>query len=164
MSTIDYLAQSVIPAASSLLPVAMTSTQATAMLLAIALQESKAAARRQGGEGPARGFWQFEVSGVAGVRLHHATQEYVRDVLETLCYAPKSTHRALQLALTDNDVLACVFARLNLWWLPAPLPGPDHQAEGWRQYLEAWRPGKPHPETWPEHFAQAWALVNRTDP
>lgn len=44
-----------------LLPPAMDTVKARVMLLAIGLQESAFAARRQAGNGPARGFWQFEL-------------------------------------------------------------------------------------------------------
>lgn len=129
------------------------------MLLAIALQESKAKARVQF-NGPARGFWQFEIPGVAGVMRHAATRDHLLFALDTLCYKRTLPPSVLHKSVEDNDVLACVFARLNLWWLPAPLPGSHDQDEGWRQYLNAWNPGKPHPETWPRHYERAWDMVN----
>jgi hypothetical protein len=159
MTTLDYLFRRVIPAASDLLPEKMRSPHATAMLLAIALQESGAAHRRQVG-GPARGFWQFERAGVAGVRQHAATHDHLTAAMVTLRYAPTSTTENLQQALADNDVLACVFARLLLWTLPDALPSSDNPGEGWRQYLAAWRPGKPHPSVWPDLYRTAWSIVN----
>lgn len=159
MTTLDYLFRRVIPAASDLLPDKMRSPQAAAMLLAITLQESGAAHRRQVG-GPARGFWQFERAGVAGVRQHPATHDHLDAALRTLCYAPTTTTAVLQSAIADNDVLACVFARLLLWTLPDALPGSDDPDEGWRQYLAAWRPGKPHPGPWAERYRTAWGIVN----
>src|SRR5688572_16115039 len=159
MTTLDYLFRRVIPTASDLLPEEMRSPQAAAMLMAIALQESGAAHRRQVG-GPARGFWQFEVAGVRGVRLHPWTQSYISPVLLTLSYPPLIQTPVLQEALADNDVLACVFVRLLLWTLPEALPSSDIPAEGWRQYLAAWRPGKPHATTWRAHYDRAWQVVN----
>ena len=159
MTTIDYLFRRVIPTACDLLPEEMRSPRATAMLLAIALQESKARARVQF-NGPARGFWQFEIAGVAGVIRHAATKDHLLFALDTLCYKRTLKPAILQAALEDNDVLACVFARLNLWWLPSALPDSDAPDDGWRQYLEAWNPGTPRPETWPDNFARAWAIVN----
>jgi len=169
VTTLTYLFRRVIPATFDLLPIPMRSVPATAQLLAIALQESEAKARRQGGGGPARSFWQFELGGVRGVCTHPATRPHLEPALRTLCYpfdwsTPQKTTatiKALHLAMTDNDTLAGVFARLNLWWLPDPLPESDNPDEGWRQYLRAWNPGKPHPETWPANFGGAWQLVNQ---
>lgn len=159
MTTLDYLFRNVIPASSDLLPDVMRSPQAAAMLLAIALQESKAKARVQF-NGPARGFWQFEIPGVAGVMRHAATKDHLLLALDTLCYKRTLTPAVLQKAIEDNDVLACVFARLNLWWIPAPLPGSQDHDESWRQYVDAWGPGKPHRATWNKHYDAAWNIVN----
>jgi hypothetical protein len=52
-----------------------------------------------------------------------------------------------------------VFARLLLFTLPAPLPLQSDPDEGWRQYLDAWRPGTPHLATWTANYAAAWAVV-----
>lgn len=159
MTTLDYLFRRVIPAAADMLPDKMRSPQAAAMLLAIALQESKAKVRVQF-NGPARGFWQFETAGVAGVIRHPATRDHLSGALGTLRYKSTLPPALLQRALEDNDVLACVFARLLLWTLPQALPGSTNPDEGWRQYRDAWRPGKPHPATWNAHYAEAWSIVN----
>lgn len=159
MTTLDYLFRRVIPAASDLLPDVMRSPNAAAMLLAIALQESKAKARIQF-NGPARGFWQFEIPGVAGVMRHAATKDHLLAALDTLAYKRTLPPALLQKSIEDNDVLACVFARLNLWWIPAPLPGSNEPDAAFQQYLDAWNPGKPHPATWPRNFERAWELVN----
>lgn len=155
-----YVLRYVFPAAFALLPGMMRSPEAEAMLLAIGLQESKFMHRHQIG-GPARGFWQFEEGGgVAGVLTHPATARHLRFAAEELRYASGiGSGHALHVALEHNDVLACVFARLNLWWLPGALATRDLPQRGWRQYLEAWRPGEPHPQTWNRHFATAWAMV-----
>jgi hypothetical protein len=58
-----------------------------------------------------------------------------------------------------SDVVACVFARLLLWTLPQRLPQPTETDMAWRQYIDAWRPGKPHPQRWPERYARAWMEV-----
>lgn len=163
---IDLLHRFIVPAAYELLPPAMASDRATAMLLAIALQESKAEERRQlprapgKPPGPAKGLWQFEAGGgVKGVLTHPKTQKLAREALVELRYRRSLTVPEIHALLEHNDILAAVFARLNLWWLSAPLPPRDGMNEGWRQYLEAWRPGEPHPATWPGNFARAWALV-----
>lgn len=149
----------IIPAAYAVLPAPMQSAEATAMLLAIALQESEADARRQLPKGPARGFWQFEALGVAGVCEHRLTKLMLQDALAVLKYSPVLPAAGLHLIIEHNDVLAAVFARLNLWPLRPALPTREQSDEGWRQYLRAWRPGKPRPQSWPANFATAWALV-----
>ena len=150
-----------IPAAYSLLPDRLRSPEATVMLLAIGLQESKFAHRRQMPKGPARGFWQFErAGGVEGVLNHASTGKTIRNALEGLRY--RSTMDAYQChtAIEHNDVLACCFARLLLWTLPDALPGRLDVEKGWAQYIKAWRPGKPHISAWPENYAMAWSLVD----
>lgn len=159
MTTIEYLFRRVVPGAADLLPEKMRSPAAAAMLVAIALQESGARHRRQVG-GLARGFWQFEPIGVIGVLRHPASSDHARAALEPLCYDRSLTAYEIHRIMEDNDVLACVFARLLLWTLPDALPSSDHADEGWRQYLAAWRPGKPHPKTWAAHYDTAWTMVN----
>jgi hypothetical protein len=159
MTTLEYLHRHVLPAAYAVLPAHMQSPKADAMLLAIALQESKAAHRRQI-KGPARGFWQFEMGGgTRGVLTHPSSKLHIRSALTDLCYRPTSTAQILHPVLEHNDVLACVFARLLLWTLPQTLPEPEDVTEGWAQYLEAWRPGRPHPKKWSENHTLAWAMV-----
>jgi len=157
---LDTLHRYILPAAYQMLPPEMASDAATALLLAIALQESKAAHRRQV-RGPARGFWQFELGGLAGVRRHEASAPHLARALAALHYPATLSTADAAAAIEHNDVLAGVYARLLLWTLPDPLPGPDDVEIGWAQYLAAWRPGKPHPEIWPAHVLTAWALVRR---
>lgn len=145
-------------ATMKLLPPAMDTPQGKAMLIAIGLQESRFTSRRQLGDGPARGFWQFEQGGsVRGVLNHAMTRGLSRGLCERLCYDdyPVTVWNALE----HNDVLAMAFARLNLYWLPRKLPEPTQSQEAWEQYYEAWRPGKPHRETWDAFYAQAWQAV-----
>lgn len=145
--------------ALELLPVEMSSPAAVAMLLAIGLQESRFEHRRQIG-GPAHGYWQFEPSGVHGVRSHAATFVHVRQALAALDYTAPSDTASCYAAIEHNDILAAVFARLLLWTVPQGLPSPGDPEEGWQQYLFAWRPGKPHRETWDAYFEQGWQLVS----
>lgn len=139
-----------------LLPDNMHSKAARAMVLAIGLQESRFEHRRQIA-GPARGFWQFELGGIAGVLTHQATRPHIMDVLAKLRY-DASPHTSY-VAIEHNDLLACCYARLLLWTLTERLPWVDEPERGWWQYLSAWRPGKPHEETWPEFYRQAWGTV-----
>jgi len=150
----------VFDAAMQLLPAKMASREAKAELFAIGMQESRLVHRRQIG-GPARGFWQFEQgdevsrAGVTGVLLHPATRPIITGVLDRLRYnyEPATSYAAIE----HNDILACCYARLLLWTVPQPLPGPDQAEEGWKQYMVSWRPGQPHPETWPGFYREAWA-------
>jgi len=158
---IDHLQRFTLPAAYALLPPRLASPAASALLLAIGLQESRFLYRRQLEGGPARGFWMFERGGgIVGVLTHPAVKDHLEDALIDLRYEgaignPTYCHALVE----DNDVLACVFARLLLWTLPGDLPGRDDPTGGWRQYLEAWRPGKPHRETWTAFYAEAWSRV-----
>ena len=143
-------------ATAALLPNALDSNEAWAMLFAIAKQESRLDARRQIG-GPARGFWQFEMGGVRGVLQHKASQPLIHAVLDRLDYDhdPMTSFTALE----HNDVLAFAYARCLLWTLPGKLPARGDAAGGWRQYADAWRPGKPHRETWDAFFEDAWDII-----
>ena len=88
----DFLRQ-VVPAGMALLPKTCDSPAARAMLVAIALQESRLAHRWQvlqgGGKGPARGLLQFESGtrasrgGVWGVYLHKTSAS----LLAPVCHA-----------------------------------------------------------------------------
>lgn len=158
---VDFIHYFIVPAAYAVLPPQMNSHAATAMLLAIGLQESKFEARRQHENGPARGFWQFERGGgLYGVTTHRHTREPFQAALAELQYPTSLTNlNTLYTAIEHNDVLACVCARLLLWTLPADLPTAQQSDLAWAQYLDAWRPGKPRFDSWPENFAKAWAIV-----
>lgn len=127
------------------------------LLLAIALQESRIAHRRQvssdGTEsGPAASFWQFEMNGgCKGVLTHRQVAPSMRQVCEDFNVEP--TARGLWTAIQYNDVVAAAAARLLVYTLPGKLP--ETVDDGWEQYLNAWRPGKPHPNTW----AANWNLA-----
>jgi hypothetical protein len=170
---IEHTLRHTLPAAYALLPAPMASPAASTMLLAIGLQESKFLARRQGGGGPARGFWQFErghVAGVlkapiakrniTGVLRHPATAEHIARALRHLRYGGAVGNATACHAIVEhNDTVACVFARLLLWTLPERLPRAHEVDRAWQQYVKAWRPGKPHRETWTSNYAEAWHQV-----
>jgi hypothetical protein len=153
-----YLLDHILPAASALLPPRLTSPQATALLLAIGFQESGFLVRRQAGGGPARGLWQFEQAGIHGVLTHPRTRPLVETALLALAYPLPTTSLNCWRAIEHNDILATVFARLLLYTVPRPLPTRQDPDEGWQQYLAAWRPGRPRPETWLDHYARAWLV------
>ncbi|WP_454703469.1 hypothetical protein [Achromobacter pestifer] len=149
--------QTAISPALALLPTKMDSPAARVMLLAIGLQESRFQHRRQI-NGPARGFWQFEQGGgVLGVLTHAASAALARQVCEARGVAP--TTAAVYGRLENDDVLAAAFARLLLWTDAARLPAVDDKDSAWALYLRTWRPGKPHPNTWPALHARAAAGV-----
>ena len=131
------------------------------MILAIAMQESGLRHRRQvsadGTEsGAASSFVQFEKGGgCKGVLTHRG----VKDIMLKACadFNLTPTPEGLWEAMRYNDVIACIAARLLLFTLPNRLP--ETQEQGWLQYLDAWRPGKPHPEKWPTIWSAADLIV-----
>lgn len=135
------------------------SIQARRFLLAIALQESGLMHRRQltssGLEnGPASSFWQFEQGGgCVGVMRHPAVAARTRVLCANFNVEP--TAGGLWEAIRYNDIVAAACARLLVYTLPGKLP--ELAMEGWVQYVEAWRPGKPHPEKW----AANWSLATQ---
>lgn len=129
-----------------LLPLKMDSPFARINQAAIGQQESGYLVRRQYGNGPARGYWQFEEGGgVKGVMEHKATAELARSV----CHARSVpfVRRAVWEALETDDVLAAAFCRLLMWTDSGKLP--TTEADGWAMYARTWRPGRPHPDKWP---------------
>ena len=151
---IELIRAHILPAALSILPPRMDTPDARRMVLAIGLQESRFEHRRQI-SGPARGVFQFERGGVLGVMRHPATQPHLQAAVLALQYDAEMANDdiGLHAALEHNDVLACVLARLNLWWLRPPLA--TARDDGWKQYISAWRPGLPRPATW----ADCWAMA-----
>jgi hypothetical protein len=153
----EFFHDTALNGALTLLPKPMDSLEARAMVLAICLQESKLQSRKQI-NGPARGYAQFEATGgVAAVLNHVATSAHTKSVCAMLDITP--TQLAIYNALEHNDVLAAALARLLLWTLPGNLPKKNESELAWQQYITAWRPGKPHRETWDAYFGQAWAVV-----
>lgn len=144
------------------LPPKFYTPDALQVMLAIGLQESKLKDRVQivngGGRGPARGLWQFEQGGgVAGVLKHTATAKLAAEACAR--HGVKATAASAWAALETNDVLAATFARLLLWTDAKPLPAPDDTQGGWAYYERNWRPGQPHPATWPMHWVRCRRFV-----
>ena len=156
---IEIVREHLIPAAYAVLPPAMASGHATAMLVAIGWQESRFLHRRQI-NGPARGYWQFELGGaVTGILSHHRTREPLRAAMDALGYRFSPTPHWAHSTIEHNDVLAAVFARLLLWTLPQPLPDRTDPDGGWLQYVRGWRPGRPHPATWSQAWLEGWRAI-----
>lgn len=154
---ISTVARYVIPAALAHLPERMDTPEAHVMLLAIAGQESGFQHRRQTGQGPARGLWQFEQIGLREVLRHPVSQQHAEQACTALLYAGRPNF-ALHEALEHNDILACAVARLALWRDPAPLPAIGDAEGAWQYYRRIWAPGKPHPERWPANYAAAVSI------
>jgi hypothetical protein len=158
----EHVARYVLPAAYSLLPTAMRSEAATAMLLSIGLQESGFRHRRQlpraPGEppGPALGLWQFEPATIALVLRHTRVGSIANAALDRMAYTERPGIVTVESAIEHNDVLAAVFARLLLWTVPQPLPQLAQVDLSWSQYLWAWKPGRPRHQTWPDYYAMGW--------
>jgi hypothetical protein len=164
MEKLGLLTAENLDAGMDLLPAKLDSDRARVMVLAIGLQESRLMERRQlprkkgGPWGPANGLFQFERGGgVRGVLRHVASRPLAVPACRARHVDP--TPAAVHLALAHDDVLAVAFARLLLWTDAAPLPELGDEDGSWAMYLRTWRPGSPHPETWPELYRQALAYV-----
>lgn len=167
-----HIHQWVISAAFSLLPGQMNSREARAMMLAIGFHESAFQARVQGGsvrnghvvrgDGPARGFFQFERGGgTAEILTSPDTKDIAIPICRMFLYEP--TPAVVHPVLADNDVLAAVFCRLLLWRDTRPMPSPIESEKGYDIYRRNWRPNPDaaarHANAWTENFARAWAIV-----
>ena len=143
--------------ALSLLPPKMDTPAARVLVVSNGLQESRFLHRRQIG-GPALGFWQFERGGgVRGVLTHPASREHAYGICSARGVEPVAV--AVYAALEFDDVLAAAFARLLMWTDGWRLPAVGDVQGGWNLYMRTWRPGKPHPQTWPALYAQAMAAL-----
>jgi len=141
--------------------------RALAMMYAIGMQESRLTHRFQiplssaiNRKGPARGLWQFEaMGGVNGVLNHHTTKERA----ETFCrrFVGSINPHAVWSVLEYEDTLAVVFARLLLLSDPRPLPEAtiDNEEAAWNYYINNWRPGKAHRQTWGGYWKEAINLL-----
>lgn len=138
---------------------------ANRMLLAIAQQESgpQLNARYQGSpgpQGPATGFWQFEQNGgVSGVLNHNSSKVIARAICDSCVVV--ATKEAVWRSIEGHDDLCVAFARLLLLTDPQPIPVTEQG--GWDCYMRLWRPGKPHPETWPKNWSNASSAVLKAD-
>lgn len=140
--TLYELRDLVIKPVLDILPPSMSGERAEVNLMAISLLESDyLRARRQYGNGPARGLWQFEKIAVQHVLIHPSSRQHAKNLCETFIIPPKVD--AVHAALEYVDMLAAGFARLNLYTDKRRLAALDDPDEGWIQYVTIWRPGKP---------------------
>lgn len=134
--------------------------EALRFLLAIAGQESNCTHRYQvlssGNPGPARSFWQAEVTGGPILVLRHRlTSARALALCEAASVRPEPAH--VWRAIEGHDGLAYGLARLLVLTDPAPLP--VREDEAWRYYLRQWRPGRPHEASWSRHWTAAGIAV-----
>lgn len=162
MTPLRLLLRAIVPALEDLASGGINdSPEVRRFMIAIALQESGLKHRRQvtnSGleDGPASSYWQFEKNGgCKGALTHHAVKEHMLWVCTQYDIAP--TPEALWEAMRYNDVVAASAARLLIYTLPKKLPVTADDA--WAQYVDAWRPGKPHPETWQANWDMACRIV-----
>lgn len=155
-AVLGHVSLTIVSPAMRLLPNGMDSYAARALLLAIGLQESRFIHRAQI-NGPARGFWQFEKAGVAGVMQHGASRKHAESACSTV--RVPFWRDEIWASLEFNDVLAAAFARLLLWTSPRPLPTEGEGEYAWDYYISCWRPGKPHRTTWDDFYKLAWRSV-----
>jgi len=158
MLRLANIVETAINPALALLPAKMDTPQARIQLLATGLQESRFEYRRQMNDGPAKSFYQMERGGgCAGLVRHPASRELMKQVcIERSC---AFTALAIWNAIEHDDILASAGARLLYWTDPKPLPAIGDAGGAWDYYIRVWRPGKPHPSTWPGFYAQAVAEV-----
>ena len=138
--------------AFQLLPVKMDSRLARVIHAAIGYQETKYLTRRQYGNGPAAGYWQFERGGIKGVMLHRASARLAMQVCDAR--GVEFNSEKIWEAMQVDDVLAAAFARLLMYTDAAPLP--ETSDEAWHMYADkarTWSPGKPHPDDWSASWA-----------
>ena len=159
MTPHDCLTLAIRPACALLGP-AFVSPEADVLLLAIALQESTLAARRQFGTGPARGYWQFEQIAVQDVLTRARTKPHAKALLDRLTYSSELTPAVVHAVLEHHDILAAGVARLNLRNSPHPLPRLGDVDDAWTEYLGVWRPGKPRRDAWDAHYEMALETVD----
>lgn len=154
---LSYILNHVVRPANEILGDKFGGAKAEIMLLAIGLQESRFVHRKQVG-GPAHGFWQFENGGgVRGVVTHSSSRPHLQAACSALGYDFNKTD--FYNVIPHNDLLACIFARLLLFTDPRPLPEIGQAGLAWDYYIRNWRPGKPHPDTWPGLYMQASSIV-----
>jgi len=160
----DAGVRSSIRSALAMLPGQFDSPEARVMLIAIGLQESRFLHRRQlvgnppRPTGPAKGFWQFErLGGCRGVVDHTASRYWMHGVCKAHDVQFNAT--AIWNALEANDRLAAAAARLLLFTDPKRLPATTDTRGAWNLYIRAWRPGRPHRDTWDDFHERAQQVV-----
>lgn len=140
MIPVQFGADIVAQTMTHLLPAKFDGLAARVLLLAIGMEETGFATRRQMGGGPGRSYWQFEqAGGIRGVLTHPASKVWARSVCGLRAVAPVESD--VYAAFLVDDQLACAFARLLLFTDPAALPVVGDEQGAWEYYLRNWCPG-----------------------
>lgn len=120
-----------------------------ALLVAIAMQESKLRYRRQVPRGPAQSWWQIEPpTAVDCLRRCPPVRELWRELGLGLWLGDGPKDQGRIEGLAESELGACAVAAGILRLHPGALPWIDEPEKAWRYYLAAWRPGKPRIEGW----------------
>jgi len=146
--------RSVFTMAAAVCPSLPWTTPAEVLLLTIAGQESGWNSRTQFG-GPAHSYWQFDPDTVTLLQNNPVTGP----ILNTVCEALDISQGDIFTAMTWNDVLAMIMARLLLWANPNALPLAGNPTEAYGYYIATWEPGDPRPDSWPALYAEVMAVV-----
>jgi hypothetical protein len=147
----------IIAPGSEAVPMMMNTIPSQVLLMAIAGQESAWQYRIQIPSGEARSFWQLEQQGaIADVMADPNTAMVVSTFCDTYSISPDTA--TLFDAVAYNDTLAYLIARLALWQDSEPLPKVGDEESAWNYYNAVWRPGDPHPDSWPAIYTQAMAF------
>ena len=130
--------------------------EAEVLLIAIAIQESRLAARRQQPSGPARSYWQIEPQTAKAVYLKWGTGQRALDKLGlrpvTLLIAKEQ--------MEWSEVGSCIIARGILYLDSKPLPWVGNEDAAWDYYANrTWRPGKPRHNAWQQSYSTAMDAV-----
>lgn len=140
------------------LPAKMRGTKAEVQAIATGLQETRLNARRQMGNGPARGLTQFEKGGGVRECVRNPVVTQYTEACAALARVP-FTEDGVWAGLEFDDELAMQLTRLNYWRSPRQLPELGDADGAWKLYNAVWAPGKPRPETWADNYAAAWEAV-----
>lgn len=115
------------------------SPSARIQLLTTGLQESRFMDRVQMGNGPAHSFWQEEPNGIKAVVGHRIVGPILAEACTKLEVA--FDWQVIYKEVINNDVLACVVARLILYADGNPLPKVGDSDGAFRCYIRNWGPG-----------------------
>lgn len=118
-------------------------------IIAVSYQESKIIARRQYGSGPARGYLQYEPSGVILDIMFRGWGRKFATHFDLLKPSdPRLAASELYKAVEYNDQLGVLMFIDKYQLHRIPLKPESTEEQRWNFYLETWGPGKPRPAKW----------------
>lgn len=164
----------VVPAFTTYMSHPKRNIRAMVQIVATALQESTCRFRKQVPTGPARSYLQIETpTAMAAYRKDKYLGAELMNLNLSMTTLQKTGREAMLASaymaqvVELNDIAAVLVGRAIMWLDPHPLPALGDHAGAWKFYNEfTWRPGKPHPELWPENYLEAteivllWAVAN----